>query len=383
VSEEGQACKAVVTSFDWGAFGLLEAAAELENGATVRAFVKGEPRRRELRLPKSRDDSWIAESWRRRMDAAGADDSDDEEDPPGDGLALFEEYRGLRVEGWRISAFPKKKDFFAVDTVGGRTQEAFRRFAALSGLQVHFRLREDEIDRERVVNPHGGQGPHLVDQHAIVVRLHGATDYCEARGGPSTPKGIEYVGLSPEFAGPADADYWIMAAVHEFFHCVDVWHHGDRDQAQGWTRKQDAAGAWKRYRTSRLVGEDWVPDDGAEIRIFHEPGTPARLGPPAAEFEVHVGFAHGQHSGLEDCVMRYDIANVARHADGRHFFVSPKPRKMGHALCDQVLGVAFNADPRPEGEPWLSRFRGADSAAQRGRCARQITVNDAVKAKTR
>jgi hypothetical protein len=353
---------------------MLEATAKMESGATLKSILKGDPKKRVLRLPKSRTGSWIADSWRDRMGAPGDDDSDDEEDPvgdgtKGDGLTLFEEYRGIREDGFRVSGFPKKKDLFIVDPVGGRTKEAFRRFAALSGLQVHSLLREDEISPSRVVNPNGTGGPHLVDQHALLIRMHQPTGYCIAEGGPGTPKKIKYIGLSPDFKGPDFADYWIQAAVHELFHSVNVWHHGDIDVDQTWSVRPGADGALRIYA------------NGAELQVFAEPKTPYRPPQAVEEWAVTIGVPQGQNSGFEDCVMRYNIADVARQPDGTLIKVPVDYAKMGHSLCSQGTGVSFNKDPRPEGPLW--RPRHWQAGPTRGTCSKQIVVNDAAAEKTR
>lgn len=401
-AEEGLVeLKVAVDAFDWGGFAQLQASALLETGQEIHSVVEGQPGRNSLAIPKSDEGSWIASAWKAEKNASGPDDADAESDPQGeavkgDGLTLYEEYRGFRMDGRWWSADPNKKDLFIHDPVGGATKDGIRAFAAISGLEVHDRLSQEELGGTRVINRHHGKGPHRGEQHGILFKRVPTGDNCEAIGGPGIPRSIDRVELGSNFGrlphpGPrSDPEkalearkeartYWTMTLAHELFHCVNVYHHGDLDpDGMVWDRgKDEKDGVWKVWRTDHPAAGRYVRT-GVEVRIFDESGAPIRSETPGL-FEARVGNLHGEHSGYEKCVMRYDFAtHSVKKLPAEYFELSPKGI-MGSELCTQAEGVDFNKDPRtPGGALPKTRFGSADTANQRGRCRFQIHVNDSV-----
>src|SRR5262249_29785942 len=136
---------AVVSSFDWGAWGRISVRAYLESGREVIGSLKDDEDMTEPPIPKSREGSWIADAWRNKTGAEGDDDSDDENDPvgdgnKGDGLTLYEEYRGWHEGGRRVNnefdggGDPKKKELFICDLSGKYTMDALGKLGQLTKL---------------------------------------------------------------------------------------------------------------------------------------------------------------------------------------------------------------------------------------------------------
>jgi hypothetical protein len=95
---------------------------------------------------------------------------------------------------------------------------------------------------------------------------------------------------------------------------------------------------------------------------------------------IKIGAAHGQHSGVEDCLMRYWIAwAYPSDSDPQVRYLSPGEIR-GTILCNTTAGTGINAPGhRPQ-----SRYSSAATPANggpnvadnRGDCKHQLRVND-------
>lgn len=379
---------ATVSSFDYGAYGILQATAVLASGREIQARLVNEPGRLSVRLPKAADGSWIADSWKEKAKATGADDADEENDPvgdgnKGDGLALYEEYRGYVQEGRWSWLDPHKKDFFIFDAIGGKTKSGIRLFRDATGLEVHHRLRSNELGRKRVINCNYAEGAHRTDQHWVMLTSFDETAYAIAVGGPGTPKDIDMIRM-PFFAdvSQASADdqakyglYWERTLAHELGHACNIYHHGDKDTSEVWWVDQDTDGQWKTWRTRLKPGANPAEDASFErtglpvVRLYKEPRAPVTPRPGKRLMRVTIGETNGQHSGFEACLMRYDCADAYRKATNEFYWVRGE-EVIGDGLCTVETGVTVNKDPR---DP-KSRYGKADG--RRGKCLMQVCVND-------
>ncbi len=378
-SQDGMLNAAIsVQSFDWGGWSRLKVTAELPDGRQITGYLNGDKSQTEIRLPKRSASSLIADSWKQEKGVSGADSSDDESDPPGDGnpgdgLTLYEEYRGFYENGEHLEGNPKKKEYFAVNLAGNDGSGGLALFHRLSGLLVHGKLLQEELSFTRIINKNVISGPHRVDQHGIILRVQGFTGYAQAvrvdpQGGPSTPRDFQFVGLSIGFpplqTASAAVSYASATVAHELLHTVNVYHHGESDETVTWTRGTG----------------DTILENGAPIRVLREDGTDAtaqilagidRLAQGGQSLTRWIGVRGGQHSGFEDCVMRYDNANAYRSdADASlRYTVREIP---GAHLCESADGVNVNdSSHSPQ-----SRY--GPAASQRGVCKRQVLVNDGV-----
>jgi len=366
-----------IDAFDWGAWSRLKVTAVLADGTSIHGYLKGDPDQTEVRLPKRAADSFIADSWKKDKGVSGADSSDEENDPNGDsnggdGLTLYEEYRGFYESQAHMDGNPKKKDYFAINLAGSEGDGGLALFKRLSGLAVHSKLLQTELSSERVINKNVSAAPHRVDQHGVILKVRAFEGFAQAVGrGPSTPGNIEYVGVPVAIGSRATlsaaVSYQSATIAHELFHTVNVWHHGEIDQQVTW----------------QLGPDGTVLEGGDSIQVYNEPDVnmTARLSAylrtldnPA--IDVTLGKPQGQHSGVENCVMRYDNA-TAYPRDGEaggRFHVAENP---GAALCDSAEGTGVNASSRSP----QSRY--GDAAVGRGYCKQQILVNDAISAPVR
>jgi hypothetical protein len=361
---------ATVASYDWGGFGTVKVTAVMPDQSQITGYLDGDSAQTEVRLPMRVASSFIPDVWKKSKGVDGqADNSDTESDPPGDGnagdgLTLYEEYRGFIIDGQHVEGNPKKKDYFILNRAGAFYLSGFRLFQNLSGLEVHYKLKGSEMSSGRAVNFNHDAGPHNGDQHGvIVVPIAANAGYAEAQGGPGTPRSITQI-VAPRLLPDAEStyiDYMGSTLAHELFHAANVYHHGDGPSKYGVVRWDAAAGTALFY--------------GLPAKVLSESGEDFPL--PDTSVTYVLGVPGDTHGGDDSCVMRYD--------DARGYFSKADPKAIylvdsepaGFALCSQGAGTGINASGR------LPQSRYGDAAQGRGNCRAQILVNDNVAAPKR
>jgi hypothetical protein len=379
-------CPITVSCFDGGACGRLEVVAHLDDDTQVTAHM--EDGSTQVSLPYDLDGNRIADAWEQQNDVVGKDAASDDDDQPhgnffnGDGLTLWEEYRGFLQETKHIRTDPRKKDLFICDTMGGRVKAGIARFEALTKIAVHARLTRDELSDGRVINRNHAQGPHVVDQHGLLTWPSTGTGSCEAIGGPGTPKTCREVRLDTAIGdtqqgrgsgGAKTYPKFIPFVVHELLHCCNVWHHGECD-AQVWWRAETVGGTTSiyEYGSKEDVGK---PDRGQVVTVLDErnghtfvPTDPYW----ATAHYVWLGMHQGQHSGCEDCVMRYCCSDAYGSGLVRYYLQWFGREPVGQNICTNAVGTGVNDNGRKP----KSRYGDADEENRRGNCTDQICVND-------
>lgn len=115
------AAEAGVECFDFGAWADLVVVAELADGREITGHLEKEPEKVVIPLPKRTGESHVADAWK-KQNVHARDDADDEKEPAGepgfdgDGLTLYEEYRGFMVKGEHTRAEPGTKTLFVHST---------------------------------------------------------------------------------------------------------------------------------------------------------------------------------------------------------------------------------------------------------------------------
>lgn len=354
---------------DWGGWSTLKATAKLSNGQTITGRMK-EANEDHVRIPNRDPNRVIAKVWLREQNAAGAADNSDLDDVPlgdgnnGDGLTLYEEYRGFFANGQRVGSDPKVKDYFVVNYAGAIVEPGISHFQAISGLKVH-RLRPEEVDHERVVNSNTDGAPTTGPQHAVEIRTDESLDgVARAAGGPSNPGGIRYVGVPAEWGEKDTASpfvsYFGAVVAHELMHSVNVYHHGEQDRKALWTREDG------------ILSEELDGSMGLkrEIKVFRESGED--ITDRASTGTRWLGSYSGQHSGAENCVMRYDNAQAYASSVVLRNRYASFTEVVGVLLCNTSAGTGVNEEGR------LPQSRYGPASPGRGACMNQILVNDKV-----
>ncbi len=368
-----------VGSYDWGGFGAVKVTCTLAGGKQYVGYLNTDPAQTEIRLPKRAAGGFIAESWKRDKGVMDlADDSDDEADPigdgnKGDGLTLYQEYRGFIENGQRIEGNPVKKDYFINMRTGDGYLAGVSLFKRLSGLEVHYRLGDDEMETDRVINRNYDAGPRVTNQHAVWIRTNdGIAGFAITQGGPGTPGMIDviympvrvpntYQGAQPGM----QVDYRNTTLAHELMHACNVYHHGDSG---------DYEATWVRPK-----GTDNVTENGQPITVIWE-ATGENVNNKQPELpdvrKVRIGAFSGRCSGDMSCIMKYDDcdAYVPRANASIRYRAD---EQWGNSLCVSEQGTGTNQVGR------TPQSRYGPAASGRGVCALQILVNDAVRAPRR
>src|SRR5581483_11120738 len=155
--------------YDWGAWGTVVAEGILTDGRILWATLDKDRTERELRVPKREPDSKIASKWKKEMQAEGLQELDDQErqngNPnDGDGLTVYEEYRGMMAKGKHTRDHPagpdgyrplspKRKDLVVCNTIQGEPAvvAGFRLLEKAAGIHV-VEVTEKELPDSRLVN---------------------------------------------------------------------------------------------------------------------------------------------------------------------------------------------------------------------------------------
>ena len=367
-----------IPSFDWGAYGKLKVTAFMHGGKIITGFLKGHPEMTEIPIPKRSGTSKIADKWKMDKGVISLADDDDAEREPvgdydvdghvGDGFTLYEEYRGFYENGKHIFGNPKNKDLFVYkeldDFITG-----IQLFTALTKLKVHYKLNTSEFDtKKRMMNFNHTDAPHQTDQHGLWLKKH--VKKSSSRIGP--PKHSDTVNISAgafvfttfiEGSRREITNELSSTVAHELGHSVRMPHHGENiDQRENvYSHVYSYNGSTNAFEleitenNSIVIDPRWE-NDSSYTQPF--------------DGEHWIGVWGGQHSGVEDCIMRYDCAfgNIPGPGMTSNIRYITDQERTGIILCEIKDGTGVNDNnrsPRPRYGP-----------ATNGRCKFQICVND-------
>ena len=381
----GSEANATVGCFDWGAYGTLKVTAIMPGGKKITGFLSGYPEITDILIPKRSNGSKIADIWKQvnRVPEL-ADDDDSESTPvgdsdPGDGFTLYEEYRGFSVKGEYTNGNPTKKDLF-IFSESNDFLPGIQLFKGLTNLEVHTQLYESEFDKKnRLMNFNHSVGPdkpHSVDQHGLWIKPIAPKD---AKGYSFTdhlgpPKNVDSVNISPTVYSPTSIEEGSSATfhnqlnsivAHELGHAVHIAHHGEGDKKRLWVSR----GIWN--TVTKKFDFEYFENSQDSIQPKRENGQ--LLSRNIGTLNIWVAMWGGQHSGFEDCIMRYDCAEAYIPGIGAASnirYVIAGDEKTGMTLCDQK-------EDSSDGVNYLNRQpRSRYGSAVKGNCKSQICVND-------
>ncbi|MBN1221834.1 MAG: hypothetical protein JXB23_01205 [Candidatus Aminicenantes bacterium] len=344
--EEVSEATVEIQPHDYGAFGKLKAEV-LICGMWYPAHEAGGTKEC-IDIPLDDDGNHIVDG-RPQNDGKAEDDMDSEpvgDGTQGDGFTNYEEYRGFMLDDdeWEDTDI-NLKDFFVVFDPA---RLDFYAFPELSGLKCH-RLDYDQMggDDDRVVN-FNYKTAHASDQHGVIVVeaiLEDCGGFTRSSVWPAYPGSVEFVEVDPDKGDVEDT------IPHELGHCVGIIHHGEEIE----------------YISKALNPE--LPWD--EL---------CPMGVTNPDHEYCCAVWEGIHSGNENCIMRYDVANFYRWKDGNVYHYGWE-KKEKNLLCSDPKGTGENAPPdRQEifkaGDfQWVQMLPKCGDATK-GDCQGQIRVKD-------
>jgi len=193
--QSGTSASITIACFDWGAYTKLKVTATTDDGDVVVAHLSGQPAKTVLTIPLDDNGNHVADAWERQMKIYEKNlpaDWDEAEEPkgqkePGDGISLYEKYRGFEFASGHEQLDPNHKYLFIhdpddiVSTMATDPNTVATSFEAVSGLYVryvdmdHWTGSGSSTENRRIVNYNSGTG-HATDQTALDVTTSFAKD---------------------------------------------------------------------------------------------------------------------------------------------------------------------------------------------------------------
>jgi hypothetical protein len=356
-------CGVQVLPHDYGAYGKLKV--EVNVCGTWSMAHEKNGKKWYIDIPRDDNGNHIADKtlW----DKNGAPAETDRDRIPvgdgslGDGLSLYEEYRGFETKGKWTATDPDAKDLFVCfdsELINGGC------FEEVTGLSLHEINEGEFLSRSsRVVNFNDGTA-HLVDQHGLFVEYGGISgddedDKMEADG---VTRALRDPPRSPGDVLKVMISSWAGATTvpHELGHCVGILHHGDGN----------------RYITRWEVEHSLNPEASSEVLE-----AMTYIGD---EDRYYLAVWQGENSGSSECFMRYHSANFYQRADGKIYIYPPRDER-GSWLCDSQEGTGYNDKQYVEkvlsaerlGKTYqFTQVYPMCGDAKRGDCRHQIHVSD-------
>ncbi len=251
--DNGSACMASVLCTDYAACGLLRAHVTMVDNSRSYELDAHLPSStvNDLPIPCDENHNCIADQWEKDKGVFTmlvGPQWDDEHQPGndnnGDGLTLFEEYRGAFVQGAHKRLSPFQKELFVVNNSAVLKDQQLDELEKLSGADRGIKvlvLRKDELPTNLHVNANrtsfsgGAQCGVRIEDKAGTAASAGAFGKAVAKGGDNaplhSPKDLDYIWLcmaavSEEAPFIKNINGFIAhTALHEVAHALGVPHH--------------------------------------------------------------------------------------------------------------------------------------------------------------
>jgi len=381
-----------VTSFDYGGTAELQIIATLNNGEQITGKVKGSADET-LYLPKrGKPNGFIALSYLKQYGVQSLSDNDDAEDKPvgngfkGDGLTLYEEYRGfMSGKGW-TACDPTRKELFVVNKMRGEPQtwRGISIYEKATTIKVYRYTKESQVDPDQVVNFNHSMRPHVVDQHALFIIAGPAKQSFAQVVKVGPPHLALHVEIPPDFmkfqnVAGRSLPYFALTLAHEMLHGSSVAHHGEVDEYKGFLANISPSPHWEVWNLSEIEDPSThvsrfvkTTRESDNVILKKEDGT---VIPPmkGGNMVLWAGVPAGQHSGNNECLMKYDCAAVYKSGNETNVYYRVTDEHAGLIVCDSPDGTEVNDPGRPLPTGHAQPRYGP---AGLGDCVHQICIND-------
>lgn len=368
--EFGQESEVTISSYDWGAYGILKVTAVTESGKTVTSYIQGQPGKAQIEIPYDKNNNKIADAWERAQAVPPVNSSGDWDGEPqkgnshtGDGFTLYEEYRGVMSQGRHRYLNPQAKDLIVENPHGDLIRPGLVLFESAAGIRV-IELKAGELAKDRRVNMNH-RTYHRGDQYGLRIQAVKFTrpgsedledEYTLAAALPDrmhrSPKDCEKIGIRQGYV-QAYFDKTVLsvsknqiraaltlAVAHEMAHALSVQHHGDYTAP---------------YNVTLNPGSPATAYD----EFGKELAKPLTIGDS-------VGAAMGPASGDARCIMSYIHSYEWCYNPRENSFRRVPKQPDGSIFCTHGKGTGINANNNYFG----------DAAPGRGNCLGKMRVKD-------
>jgi hypothetical protein len=393
----GQNFIAVITSYDYGSFGKLTATVTLEFGSQYQAHFKND-KRTVILLPKDDNNNQVADEWeieqgifQKNYSSFWDGEKEDNNDHDGDGLTLYEEYRGMMVKGKHLRLNPNVKDIIIANTTSQKIDGAMSYFSnACKGKIVPVEVKAgDELDNDNPIVNKNSDFAKMGDQYGIVFKIvnnligddgsvvlgqafvknniatgadngNGLQSHIPGANEPvaGSPKDVKYLALNDTLLN--DITLLNYSFAHELGHCLGVQHHGNS--------KTHSFDNFDRYLFQKqgfsYISEDGTPQNSEQFINNLKNHVPMEAALPGSQAGGDVG-----------CIMCYNQAyefSFPNDIKGNVLIVCDIRHPNGSYFCTNQKGTDRN-DPVTSGKHPYPVFGNATTG---GNCTGSILVKD-------
>ena len=401
----GLQTQAIISSYDFGANGTLKATVYIRNeetggnGITVR--VDDKEKEDHIDFPYDKNHNKIADKWEeekgiyaRNLQPDWDKEESDGNTNNGDGLTLFEEYRGFFCKGeHKRTDDPTKKNLFLYTKSESQAVLAARSTFEEAAHILISRLNDDELDMsgsenspgyrqvntnqtewfggaqhalyitKEAVQPNAPAGQSVLAEAVPIIqmpRFATRDEKDKILSGLTSPKDFKRIEVFDE--APGDIVAKANTIVHEMGHCVGMQHHGNKPDEKIYIKGD----FWKQsqwlYSNYNPIASQYVQEDVAEVREH--------------QIYIHAGVPQNSASGDVTCFMAYN--NVYRFSAHNIQPIPEQPAFNKATLVNTPLDEPYSSFcTSPAGTMWNANGKHfGDADAGRGACLKRMKIKD-------